>query len=141
MPERREGKSVIHTPVVAAVDAGGSSFKCGLVRSDGSVLRAFEVPTVSPEETFVACARRFEEICAELQVRPLGLGIASFGPVDIDPTSPTYGVITGAAKPNWQGAAIASALGHALALPVVLARCSRPALRHAWRCGPGPDSL
>ena len=132
---------MIHTPVVAAVDAGGSSFKCGLVRSDGSVLRAFEVPTVSPEETFVACARRFEEICAELQVRPLGLGIASFGPVDIDPTSPTYGVITGAAKPNWQGAAIASALGHALALPVVLARCSRPALRHAWRCGPGPDSL
>lgn len=109
-----------NAPIVAAIDAGGTSFKCGLVNSDGSVLREFQVPTGSPQETIAACARGFDAICSDLQLRPLGLGIASFGPVDIDPSSPNYGIISGAAKPDWQGTAIASALGDALALPVVL---------------------
>ena len=103
--------------VIAAIDAGGTSFKCALVKVDGSMLRDWRVPTQTPAITLNACIAAFERECADLEIQPTALGIASFGPVDIDPQSSTYGTITGTAKPGWSDAAIGPTLGKALRLP------------------------
>ena len=103
--------------VVAAIDAGGTSFKCALVAGDGTILRAWSVPTTDPDETLSACADSFEVAFKAQNTIPVALGIASFGPVDIDPSSAQYGTITGTAKPGWNHAAIGPRLGAALNLP------------------------
>lgn len=103
--------------VIAAIDAGGTSFKCALVGADGAMLRTWRVPTQTPEITLNACVASFERACADLGVQPKALGIASFGPVEIDPQSPLYGTITGTAKAGWANAAIGPVLGKALGLP------------------------
>ncbi len=46
------------------------------------------------------------------------IGIASFGPVDPNPASPTFGYITTTPKPGWANADLAGAIGRALGLPV-----------------------
>jgi fructokinase len=46
------------------------------------------------------------------------VGIASFGPVDLRPESPTYGYITSTPKPGWSNVSIAGATRAALGVPV-----------------------
>ena len=107
---------MISNPVIAAVDAGGTSFKCALVNGEGAILASWRIPTTTPNETLKACAQRFEAEIRNRGVTPVALGIASFGPVDIDPASPAYGTITGTAKPGWNGAQIGPALSDALGI-------------------------
>lgn len=103
--------------IIAAIDAGGTSFKCALVRGDGDLVSTWRIPTTTPEETLTACAAAFRKESQLRHLNPVALGIASFGPVDIDPRSATYGIITGTAKPGWQGAPIGPALSGALQIP------------------------
>ena len=46
------------------------------------------------------------------------MGIASFGPIDPDPGSPTFGCITSTPKPGWAGTDIVGPIGRALGVPV-----------------------
>ncbi|MFC7484012.1 ROK family protein [Luedemannella flava] len=48
------------------------------------------------------------------------LGIGSFGPLDLDPASPTYGHITSTPKRGWGGTDVAGILGRGLGVPVAL---------------------
>jgi fructokinase len=76
------------------------------------VLDQVRVPTTSPGETLAAletALRRWEGISA--------LGVASFGPVDLDPVSPTHGFITSTTKPGWQGTDVVGPLTAGLAVP------------------------
>lgn len=107
-------------PIVAAVDAGGTSLKCALVKADGALIGSWRVPTTTPEETLSACAVAFREMAQAKNVDPIALGIASFGPVDIDPTSSSFGTITGTAKPGWERAPIGPYLSKALGVPLYL---------------------
>ena len=51
---------------------------------------------------------------------PIGaLGVASFGPLDLDPQSPTYGSITTTPKPGWANTDLFAAFS-ALGVPVAL---------------------
>lgn len=106
--------------VIAAIDAGGTSFKRALVDPDGSILASWRVPTTQPDETLKACAATFNREAEQHAVDLVALGIASFGPVDIDPGSPDYGTINGTAKPGWNGAAIGPRLSKLLGLPFYL---------------------
>lgn len=106
--------------IIAAIDAGGTSFKCALVRSDGTIVSAWSVPTTKPDETIEACATSFQREAVVHALQPIALGIASFGPVDIDPGSPSYGTITGTAKPGWNDAALGPHLSRLLRLPFYL---------------------
>ncbi len=86
---------------IAGIDAGGTTFKCGLAQPDGRIIAKQEIPTTQPAETIAACAA-FLKAQGEKRGGPLlALGIASFGPVDIDPLSDTYGTILKTPKAGW----------------------------------------
>src|SRR5689334_16782755 len=86
------------------VEAGGTKFVCaiGTGRDD---LRRTSFATTSPAETFARCIEFFHAQCAIA-----ALGIASFGPVDLDPRSPTHGFITSTPKAGWRHTDIAGSL-------------------------------
>ena len=46
------------------------------------------------------------------------LGIASFGPVELDRTSPRYGFVTSTAKPGWRNTDVARRLSKLFPVPV-----------------------
>lgn len=87
--------------LIAGVEAGGTKMIVGLGSPDwGSIVTA-SVPTGDPDATmaeiaaFFARERRDRDIAA--------VGIASFGPVDLDQRSPTYGHILDTPKRAWAG--------------------------------------
>lgn len=80
---------------LGAVEAGGTKFVCAIGREDGEILERTSFPTTTPSETIGRVIKFF----SGKQIAALGVG--SFGPVDLDPTSKTYGYITSTPKPYW----------------------------------------
>ncbi len=93
---------------IAGVELGGT--KCIVVLADeaGTILSQETIPTLDPAATLGAIEARLD---AWAQAGGFdALGIASFGPLDLDPSSATYGNITSTAKPGWRDTPVASRL-------------------------------
>ena len=87
-------------PIVAAIDAGGTTFKCALIQEGQGIIAGIRVPTTQPTETLQGCAQFFKDQAA-LGRKPSVMGIASFGPIDVDPQSSNYGMILDGPKLGW----------------------------------------
>lgn len=120
------------------IDAGGTTFKCGVTDAGGELLKTRRIPVSTPEETLQGCADFFNE------VKKIGslasFGIASFGPIDVDRASPEYGTILKTPKPGWSGTNLKSYFTEKLTLDLIvdtdvngalLAEMSRGAARGA----------
>lgn len=90
------------------VEAGGTKFVCGVCDNEGRVLDRRTLSTQSPLETIPQVVDYFTAIG---ETYPLsGIGLASFGPLDLDPESATYGFITSTPKDGWRNFGIQPAL-------------------------------
>jgi fructokinase len=129
-------------PLFGAIEAGGTKFVC-LVGSGLEDMRAeTRFPTTTPDATI----RHAVEFLRAEQGRqgPLAaVGIASFGPVDLQPRSPTYGFITSTPKPGWANVDIVGAARAGLKVPVGFDTDVNAAGLAEWRWGAarGLDSV
>jgi fructokinase len=119
-----------------AIEAGGTKFVCA-VGSGPDDLRAIErFPTISPDETIQRAIDFFRR--QESTHGPLAaLGIASFGPIDLHRSSPTYGFITSTPKPDWAQTDFANRVSRALDLPVGFDTDVNAAALAEWHWGAG----
>lgn len=104
------------SPLFAGVELGGTKCVCTLAYGPDAIVDQRTVPTTTPSETLPA-------ICAILSdwERDHGfaaIGIASFGPLDLDPGSDRYGRITSTNKPGWPGADVRGILSALFSVPV-----------------------
>lgn len=106
--------------LIAGIDAGGTTFKLGVADNSGVLLERARVPTARPKETIEAAAASLKRLAHATGGEIVALGVASFGPVDVDPASPNYGTILKTPKAGWSGAPLRPALSEALGVPVVL---------------------
>lgn len=102
---------------VGGIEAGGTKFVCAVGTSPDDVRAETRFPTTTPEETIGRAVAFFHEQEAKYG-RPAAIGIASFGPLDPNPASPTFGYITSTPKPHWANANLAGAIRAALDVPV-----------------------
>ena len=99
--------------VYGCIEAGGTKFVCG-VGTGPDDLAAASFPTLSPQATVESVAAFFQGTGARLKA----VGIGTFGPVDLDRDSPTFGYITSTPKAGWRQFDLAGAVGRALGAPV-----------------------
>ena len=97
-----------------AIEAGGTKFICA-VGTELSNLKVTRLPTESAATT-VAKAAAFLGEASGGSLRAVGIG--SFGPVDLRPSSPTFGRITSTPKLNWQNFDFVGTIRAALGVPV-----------------------
>ena len=81
--------------VLGGIELGGTKMVCAIGNERGQILDRFVVPTTTPEETLPKLYEYFKDKNIE------SLGIGSFGPIDLDKSSKTYGYITSTPKPGW----------------------------------------
>jgi fructokinase len=121
------------------VEAGGTKFVC-VTGSGPDDLRAEErFPTTQPDETLERVIQFFKRAA---QSQPLAaIGVSTFGPIDLDPSSPTYGYITTTPKPGWANVAIVERLQSALGVPVAFDTDVNGAAlgEYRWGAGQGAD--
>ena len=105
------GKPVRAKPLYGALEAGGTKVVCAAGYGPADVLddgRAV-IPTTAPAETLAAVAEFFANIVRKYGALA-GIGVASFGPVDIDRKSPTWGRILATPKPGWSDISVVAPL-------------------------------
>jgi fructokinase len=97
------------------IEAGGTKWVCAIGDGDATLLESETFPTTTPSETISHAARFFQA-----RSLPSAIGVASFGPIDIEPSSPTWGHLTTTPKPGWAGIDLVATLGAALEVPLAL---------------------
>ena len=104
--------------LIGAIEAGGTKFVAALARADGTILAEARIPTETPASCFPALADFFRKAAAA-HGTIAAFGVASFGPINIDPASPDYGRFTTTPKPGWAGARFHDVLGQ-FGAPIVV---------------------
>ena len=121
--------------LIGAIEAGGTKFVLALAREDGTILEHARIPTATPEQCFPEMAAFFRS--ASTSHGPVAaFGIASFGPIDIDPASPDYGRFTTTPKPGWAGARFHDTLAE-FGAPLVVDTDVNGAALGEWAKGAG----
>lgn len=84
------------------LELGGTKMVAAIADDNGNIIDRFEIPTKQPNETLNELFEYFKD----KQIS--SLGIASFGPVDLNKKSTTYGYITTTPKPGWENTDVLS---------------------------------
>ncbi|MCC2165167.1 ROK family protein [Brotaphodocola catenula] len=95
-----------------ALEAGGTKMVCAIGNENGEILEQKSIRTTTPEETMPAILEYFKD--KEIA----SIGIACFGPIDLNKNSETYGYITSTPKIPWRNYNIVGAVKDALKIPV-----------------------
>jgi fructokinase len=111
-------KKSLNNRLYGGIEAGGTKFVCIVASGPSEIYASARFPTTTPQETLGECIAFFKEHSSKYPVS--ALGIASFGPLDLDPESLTYGYITTTPKLPWSNTDIASILKTGLDVPVLL---------------------
>jgi len=103
--------------MLGGIEGGGTKFVCAVGTGPDDIQREERFPTTTPTETMEKAIVFFKQ--AERDFGKLSaLGFASFGPIDPNPASPTYGFILQTPKPNWSNANVLGMLKSAFDIPI-----------------------
>jgi len=124
----------------AGIELGGTKAIAVLARGD-MIVERHVIPTTTPEKTLAALRAQLDDWRAKTSLE--GLGIATFGPVQLDPRDAKFGHILATPKPGWTGAAVAPILTGGLDCPWRIDTDVNGAAlaEYRWGAGQGCDSL
>jgi fructokinase len=120
------------------VETGGSWCVCALGTGPDRLDAVEKFPTAGPGETVARTVEFFRR-----HGRPRAVGLAAFGPIELDPAAEDWGTLGATPKPGWAGAPLGPSLRDALKLPVVVETDVVAAAlgERRWGAGEGCDSL
>ncbi len=102
---------MIHSsPLYAGVELGGTKCICVLGAGPEDIREQVVIPTSDNPELALSQMEAAFRSWHTKHGAVKSLGIASFGPVDLDMNSPTYGYITSTPKPGWNNTNVARRL-------------------------------
>jgi fructokinase len=81
--------------LIGAIEAGGTKFVCGIGNEEGIIQEKVSFPTEQPDKTMENVISYFKD------KKVACMGIGTFGPINIDPSSSFYGYITTTPKIGW----------------------------------------
>ena len=129
-------------PLWGGIEAGGTKFVCAVGTGPDDLRAEARFPTTTPEEA-IGRAIAFFQQQQEEQGPLAAVGIASFGPVDPDPGSATFGHITTTPKQGWAHTDFAGTVHRALHVPVGFDTDVNVAAlgEHRWGAAQGLDTF
>lgn len=94
------------------IEAGGTKFVCAVGDETGNIKERIQIPTTVPEETMVPVIDFFRKFNLK------SIGVGSFGPIDVNSDSDTYGYITTTPKLAWSNYPFVQILQDSLKVPI-----------------------
>lgn len=127
---------MMNQSIFGGVEIGGSKVACAIGTSPINILKETIIPTRSPSETLPEIIQFFDSQKNEYG-NLAAIGVASFGPLDLDPCSQTYGQIIATPKSGWVGSDVIHPFQNALNIPVFLDTDVNGAAFGEWLAGAG----
>jgi len=128
-------------PLWGGVEAGGTKVVCAVGTGPDDLRADVRIPTTTPDETIGRIVQFFQRYQGD---EPLAsVGIATFGPVDSNPNSPSFGHVTTTPKPGWAHTDIAGIIQRELGMPVGFDTDVNAAAlaEHKWGAARGIDNF
>jgi fructokinase len=124
--------------IFGGVETGGTWVVCALGTGPDDIVAQETFATGEPAATLDRIAAFFERGPA-----PAAIGVGSFGPVDLDPGSETWGHVTSTPKPGWAHTPVAPVLRDRLGVPVRFETDVTTAAlgEHRWGAATGVGSV
>ncbi len=97
-----------------AVEAGGTKFVCAVGDSPDNIIAQTKLPTETPAKTIKQMVDFFQPYADQIRA----YSVASFGPIDLHESSPTFGYITSTPKLGWQNIDLVGPLVKAFGKPI-----------------------
>jgi len=123
------------------IEAGGTKFVCAVGTGEGEILEILRFQTQDPEGTLGEAIAFFK---TQRDKYPLcAIGVGSFGPLDLNPSSETFGYITSTPKGKWINTDIVGTIGKTLNLPVAIDTDVNAAAlgEHLWGAARGLETF
>lgn len=95
-----------------SIEAGGTKFVLAIADEHFNIIKKCKFATTTPQETISKTIKYFKEN------RVSAIGLGSFGPIDLNPSSKTYGYITSTPKVGWKNINLVGQLKEALDIPI-----------------------
>ena len=99
---------------IGALEAGGTKMVLAVYDEAGQELERLTLPTETPDKTMPPMQAFFRNHGID------ALGVGSFGPLDLNPDSPTYGYITSTPKLKWKDYPLLPELLHGRNIPAAI---------------------
>jgi fructokinase len=125
------------TKLYGGVETGGTWCVCALGTGPGELVAHDRFATGSPQETLDRIVAFF---ATDAHPAPAAIGLGSFGPVDVDPQSPSWGSVTTTPKPGWAHTPVGGVLRERLGVPLALDTDVNAAALGEQRWGAGRDA-
>jgi fructokinase len=124
--------------VYGGIETGGTKWECAIGTGPDDLSATATIPTTTPEETIAQVVAFFEQ---EGPVAAIGIG--SFGPIDQNPGSATWGHITSTPKPGWAYTDVGGEIGRRLSVPVAFDTDVNAAAlgEHRWGAARGLETF
>jgi fructokinase len=128
------------TQLQGGIEAGGTKFVCAVGNGPDHIEAECRLATTSPEETLQQTIEFFRPFVRAGQIGAIGVG--TFGPIDADRASATFGFITSTPKPGWSNTDMAGTLQRALNVRIAFdSDVNAAALgEYCWGASRGVDS-
>lgn len=97
---------------IGALEAGGTKMVLAVGNENGEILDRMSIPTLTPEETMPKIIEYFKNQNVD------SVGVGSFGPIDVNKKSKTYGYIMQTTKLQWRMYDILGEMERALNVPM-----------------------
>jgi fructokinase len=120
-------------PLYGAVEGGGTKFVCAVGRGPERILARTRIDTTTPDETLGRVGDFLAQAAGGVPLA--AVGVACFGPIELDPQSPRFGSLLETPKPGWNGVPLARTLRERLGAPVVVDTDVNGAALAEWRWG------
>ncbi len=117
------------------IEAGGTKFVCAVGTGPDDIRAEIRFPTTADAQETLGQAVAFFQEQEARHGRLDALGVASFGPVDPDPCSPTFGHITTTPKPGWAHTDVVGFLRRTFQVPLGFDTDVNGAALGEWRWG------
>lgn len=95
-----------------SIEAGGTKFVLAIADEHFNIIKKCKFATTMPQETISKTIKYFKEN------RVSAIGLGSFGPIDLNLSSKTYGYITSTPKVGWKNINLVGQLKEALDIPI-----------------------
>ncbi|MBY7142903.1 ROK family protein [Virgibacillus sp. NKC19-3] len=119
--------------LIGGIEAGGTKIVCAVGNSTGEIKAKQSIPTREPDETLAEIKNFYSDY--ELEA----LGVGSFGPIDLDKNSDTYGMILNTPKTAWKHYDLLGSLQRHFQIPVYIDTDVNVACLAEYRHGVGRD--
>jgi fructokinase len=104
-------------PLFGCIEAGGTKFVVAIASAPDDIRETIRIDTTTPAAT-IGATRDWLKTAQENQGPLAAIGIASFGPLELDRAAANWGRITATTKPGWSDTNFAGCFADTLAIPV-----------------------